>query len=142
MEQGRKPSGRTQEQQKDRNENQQQRQQNQPQGLDGLNFEEQRGSLKNSDYGGAIVNTRSGRNSSDVKQEEIKRPKWVWKFLAEEWWKNSVLKLKKMCEGSRLGMRTVDEQSVWSFWSDAFFIADLRSLDEFMARVVLGSCWL
>ena len=38
-----------------------------------MNFEEQRGSLKNSDYGGAIVNTESGRNSSDVKQEEIKR---------------------------------------------------------------------
>ena len=73
MKHGRTHNGRTQDQQQGRNENQQQRQQGLPQGLDGMNFEEQRGSLKNSDYGGAIVNTKSGRNSSDVKQEEIKR---------------------------------------------------------------------
>ena len=75
MKQGRKHNGRRQDQQQDRNENQQQRQHDLTQELDGMNFEEQRGSLKNSDYGGAIVNTSSGRNSSDVKQGEIKRSK-------------------------------------------------------------------
>ena len=62
------PQGKTTEQ-----ENQEQRQSVKQEGLGGMNFEEQRGSLKNSDYGGAIVNTESGRNSSDVKQEKIKR---------------------------------------------------------------------
>lgn len=73
MEQGRKQNGRPQDHLQERNENQRQRQHEVSQGLEGMNFEEQRGSLKNSDYGGAIVNTSSGRNSSDVKQEEIKR---------------------------------------------------------------------
>jgi hypothetical protein len=45
---------------------------NQPNDLEGMNVEQQRGSLKNSDYGGAIKNTRSGRNSSDVSQDELK----------------------------------------------------------------------
>ena len=44
----------------------------QPNGFEGMNFEQQRESLKNSDYGGAIKNTRSGRNSSDVSQNELK----------------------------------------------------------------------
>lgn len=52
--------------------NQQNSQQGIPNSLEGMNFEEQRGSLKNSDYGGAIRNTSSGRNSSDVNQEELK----------------------------------------------------------------------
>ena len=43
-----------------------------PREFEGMNFEQQRGSLKNSDYGGAIKNTRSGRNSSDVSQDELK----------------------------------------------------------------------
>jgi hypothetical protein len=72
MEQARNRDGRSQGQSIEQ-ENQQQKQNGTPEGLDGMNFEEQRGSLKNSDYGGAIVNTESGRNSSDVKQEEIKR---------------------------------------------------------------------
>jgi len=75
MEQGRKQDVRTRDLQQGRNESQQQRQNDLPQGLEGMNFEEQRGSLKNSDYGGAIVDTKSGRNSSDVRQEEIKRAK-------------------------------------------------------------------
>ena len=45
---------------------------NMPNGFEGMNFEEQRGSLKNSDLGGAIKNTRSGRNSSDVSQDELR----------------------------------------------------------------------
>ena len=72
MEQARNRDGRTQGQSTDKEINKQQ-QNAALEGLDGMNFEEQRGSLKNSDYGGAIVNTESGRNSSDVKQEEIKR---------------------------------------------------------------------
>lgn len=72
MKQGRKQNGRSQEQSQESQKNQQRRNEA-PQGLEGMNFEEQRGSLKNSDYGGAIANTSSGRNSSDVKQEEIKR---------------------------------------------------------------------
>jgi hypothetical protein len=72
MEKGRKQNSPTQGHSKERKGNQQ-RQNKLPQGLEGMNFEEQRGSLKNSDYGGAIVNTSSGRNSSDVRQEELKR---------------------------------------------------------------------
>ena len=72
MEQSSKQNSRNQEQSQERQENKQ-RQNEAPHGLEGINFEEQRGSLKNSDYGGAIVNTSSGRNSSDVKQEELKQ---------------------------------------------------------------------
>ena len=70
----RNSNGRTKEDAAKRNVNQEQRQNKAPQGTESMNFEEQRGSLKNSDYGGAIRNTSSGRNSTDKRQEENK---WV-----------------------------------------------------------------
>jgi hypothetical protein len=72
MKNQRHSNDRTQEDAAKQNVNQEQRQNKAPQGIEGMNFEEQRGSLKNSDYGGAIRNTSSGRNSSDKRQEENK----------------------------------------------------------------------
>lgn len=107
MEQPRKRDGRTNDAAK-RNVKQEQRQNKAPQGLEGMNFEEQRGSLKNSDYGGAIRNTSSGRNSSDVSQDEIK---WVERKSAFSWfvWDGKFWVLRVMCEGKPLGKRSVGE---------------------------------